>query len=74
MNQQIERIPYDRLISLATGAVRKVDDQGPRGITLCSIEEIEALAGVAALSGLLPVPEPKSVNETPMFKSRRAKK
>ena len=34
---------------LARGAVRKVDRDGVRGATMCSVEEIVAMAGVLAL-------------------------
>lgn len=34
---------------LARGAVRKVDREGVRGATMCSVEEIVAMAGVLAL-------------------------
>jgi len=63
-----------RVLSLARSAVDKIDGQGQRGITLCSVQEIEALAMVALMSGLLKRPVRRAdANETPMFKSRRAR-
>lgn len=60
------------MMRLAANGVAKVDLLGPRGTTLCSMDEITAMAGVVALSGLLPPPgDPVSVNETPIFKTRR---
>lgn len=56
----------------ARRAVDKIDAQGLRGATLLSLQEIEALAMIAALSGLLaPRAGAESVTETPMFKTRR---
>ncbi|MEL7098261.1 MAG: hypothetical protein AAGM84_05465 [Pseudomonadota bacterium] len=41
MTNAVARESIERL---ATRAVRKIDSQGQRGITLCSMEEIEAMA------------------------------
>lgn len=38
-------------IGLADRAVARIDRQGLRGVTLCSVAEIEAMALVIALSG-----------------------
>jgi hypothetical protein len=48
-----DRFTPAELRRLAGSAVAKVDLLGPRGTTLCTMEEVEALAVVAALSGLL---------------------
>jgi hypothetical protein len=62
------------MLKLAAKAVARVDQQGERGITLVTMDEIAALAGVAVLSGLLSGPDAApSVNETPIFKSVRMK-
>ena len=42
------------LYRLGASAVAKVDVMGPRGTTLCSMEEIEALAMLVVMSGILP--------------------
>lgn len=47
------RFTPEELQRLAGSAVAKVDLLGARGTTLCTMEEVEALAIIAALSGLL---------------------
>jgi len=72
MVEQPRRFTQDEMLRLAASGVHKIDLLGPRGTTLCSMNEIEAMAVVVALSGLLPIPgEAAGVNETPMFKTRR---
>lgn len=44
----------DELLRLASSGVAKVDLLGPRGTTLCTMDEIEAMAALIAISGLLP--------------------
>jgi hypothetical protein len=44
------------MIRLAASGVAKVDLLGERGTTLCSMEEIAAMAAVLAMSGVLPPP------------------
>ncbi len=62
----------EEMLRLAASGVSKVDLLGPRGTTLCSMDEIAAMAAVVAISGLLPPPgQTTSVNETSMFKTRR---
>lgn len=57
---------------LGRSAVDKVDQYGKRGLTLLSMQEIEALVMIAVLSGLLPAPGLQADLETnPKFKSRR---
>ena len=41
-------------IALARAAVRKVDQMGPRGITLVTMQEIEAMALMLVVLGLKP--------------------
>lgn len=61
-----ERWSKEELMRLAASGVAKVDLLGPRGTTLCSMDEIAAMAALVALSGLLPPPgKTGSVNETP---------
>lgn len=45
-----------QIIARARSGVAKVDLMGPRGTTLCSMEEIEAMAAVIVLSCVLPPP------------------
>lgn len=62
---QVDRVPYDELIRRARRGVNKIDLLGPRGTTLCSMQEIEAMACLVAMSGLLPLPGAEAeVNET----------
>lgn len=45
------------MLRLAAQGVAKVDLLGARGTTLCSMDEITAMAAVIALSGILPPPD-----------------
>lgn len=45
-----------RMLRLAAAGVAKFDLLGERGTTLCSMDEIAAMAAVIALSGILPPP------------------
>ena len=47
----------------AKSAVWKIDALGRRGATLCSIEEIEAMAMMLVASGQITQPEGRNVNE-----------
>lgn len=67
------RLTPERVGFLARRAVDRIDRDGARGITLCTMQEIEALAIVAAVSGLLPPRDGGAAGQTPMFKSRREK-
>jgi hypothetical protein len=48
------RFQPEELIQLASSGVAKVDLLGPRGTTLCTMDEIEAMAVLIAVGGLLP--------------------
>lgn len=48
-----ERWEFDEMLRLARKGVRRVDEQGTRGITLVNHEEIAAMAAVIVLSGAL---------------------
>lgn len=50
------RFTQEALLLTAARAVGKVDATGERGITMLSIDEIAAMAGVLALFGLRPIP------------------
>ncbi len=72
MKDDPRRFTHSEMLKLAAKAVARVDLQGIRGVTLVTMDEIAALASVAALSGLLPVQgEEAGVNETPIFKTVR---
>lgn len=49
-----DRFTFHELLRLAGSGVAKVDLLGPRGTTLCTMDEIEAMAALIAISGLLP--------------------
>ena len=51
-----ERFTEAEMLRLAAKAVHKIDLLGPRGTTLCTMDEIEAMAGVLVLSGALRQP------------------
>jgi hypothetical protein len=48
----IPRWSREEMIRLAASGVAKVDLLGPRGTTLCSMDEIAAMAAVCALHGV----------------------
>lgn len=48
-----DRWMKDELIAAARSGIGKIDALGVRGVTLCSMREIEAMAIVAATSSLL---------------------
>lgn len=52
-----ERFAESEMLRLAAKAVHKIDTLGPRGTTLCTMNEIEAMAGVLVASGALVPPE-----------------
>lgn len=58
MASDLKRFTHDEMLRLARNAVNKVDLLGPRGTTLCTMNEIDALVSVALLSGLLPNHKP----------------
>ena len=62
-------IPASEIGRRARSAVDKIDAQGVRGVTLRSMEEIEAMALVCALSGLLPPPPASNETQTPQSRS-----
>lgn len=51
---EITRWSRDEMMRLAASGVAKVDLLGPRGTTLCSMDEIAAMAAVCALNGVGP--------------------
>jgi hypothetical protein len=66
-----ERLTNDELMTRAARGLGKVDRHGPRGVTLVSFEEIEAMAGLLAVMGLVPI-YPGAQPHPPMFISTRA--
>lgn len=59
MTPTSERLSQTEIKALAKSAVGKIDTMGPRGVTLCSMDEIEALAVIAVQSGLLADGDPQ---------------
>lgn len=51
----VDRLTNDELMTRAARGLGKVDRLGPRGVTLVSFEEIEAMAGLLAEMGLVPI-------------------
>lgn len=51
---EITRWSREEMVRLAASGVAKVDLLGPRGTTLCSMDEIAAMAAVCALHGVGP--------------------
>lgn len=51
---EIDRWSREEMLRLAANGVAKVDLLGPRGTTLCSMDEIAAMAAVCALNGVGP--------------------
>jgi len=49
---EVTRWTCDEMIRLAASGVVKVDRLGPRGATLCSMDEVTAMAAVCALVGV----------------------
>ncbi|WP_121064690.1 hypothetical protein [Chachezhania antarctica] len=58
-----ERWELHEMMQKAARGLGKVDELGPRGTTLVSQEEIEAMAGTLALFGLVPIPPGAPVPE-----------
>lgn len=52
----IKRLEEPTILARAARAVGKIDTHGRRGITLCSADEIEAMALVLGCLGVVPVP------------------
>ncbi|MEO1950699.1 hypothetical protein [Thioclava sp.] len=50
-----DRLTNEELLTRAARGLGKVDLLGQRGITLVTAEEIEAMAGLLALFGLVPI-------------------
>lgn len=44
------------MLELAARGLGRIDAQGIRGVTLCSADEIAAMAGALVLFGLVPIP------------------
>lgn len=64
-----DRLITDELVTRAARGLGKVDLLGARGITLVNAEEIEAMAGLLAVMGLVPIypgaPVPETLFITP---------
>jgi hypothetical protein len=51
-----DRMTAEQMLIRAARGLGKVDALGLRGITLISVEEIEAMAALLAVFGLVPIP------------------
>lgn len=56
MQDDVRRFTRSEMLRLAARAVHKIDLLGPRGTTLCTMEEIEAMAALLVASDALPRP------------------
>ena len=61
-----------QMLRLAAAGVAKVDLLGERGTTLCSMDEIAAMAAVLALSGIIPPPDVLAHMADPIPKEEQA--
>lgn len=63
----IRRFTPDDLVQLSASAIAKIDLLGPEGTSHCTSDEVEAMATMIVLAGLLPAPLPvlSSLQETP---------
>ncbi|MAU46255.1 MAG: hypothetical protein GOVbin2371_15 [Prokaryotic dsDNA virus sp.] len=59
-----ERWTQNEMLILAARGLGKVDRDGPRGATLVSQQEVEAMAGALACFGLVPIPPGAAVPDT----------
>lgn len=70
-----ERFTMPEILSLAASGVSKIDLLGPRGTTLVTCDELEAMACVVVMSGVLPPPSERlAAGEIPQFRSIRSKR
>jgi hypothetical protein len=53
----------EEMLALAASGVAKVDLLGERGTTLCSMDEIAAMAALIAATGVLPPPHRRVIPE-----------
>ncbi|WP_386173183.1 hypothetical protein [Sulfitobacter sp. R86518] len=54
MTDHVKRFSEVEMVRLAASGVAKVDLLGPRGTTLCTMDEIEAMAAMIVAAGVLP--------------------
>lgn len=52
----IKPLTHGEITTRAGHALHKIDQWGPRGLSMVTYQEIEALAAVAALAGIAPLP------------------
>lgn len=61
-----ERMTQTELLTRAARGLGKVDALGLRGVTLVTMDEIEAMAGMLAHFGLVPIPPGGAVPQRPI--------
>lgn len=67
MIKPVQRLTNDELMNRAARALGKIDQHGPRGVTLVSFEKIEAMAGLLACLGLVPAYPGQAIPKTRFF-------
>lgn len=60
-----EPLTHTKIATRAGHALAKIDHMGQRGITMVTYAEVEALAIVAVLAGIQPLPLDQEITETP---------
>lgn len=58
-----DRMTEDEMLALAATGVGKVDYLGKRGVTLVTMDEIEAMAATLVCLGIKPILPPNSEQE-----------
>ena len=70
---EVARFTPEELIRLAGSAVAKIDLLGERGTTLCTCNEIEAMAVLVVMSGVLPG-HPSDPHRQPLYPEKERTK
>ena len=71
MSKEPIRLSTNELMTRAARGLGKIDKFGPRGVTLVSFEEIEAMAGLLACLGLVPIYPGKPAPELRFVTTRK---
>ena len=67
MNADLTRLTQQELLLRAARGLGKVDALGHRGVTLVTADEVEAMAGMLAVFGLIPIPPGGSAPRHPVI-------
>ena len=72
MAAETQRLTEAQILRRAATGLGKVDAYGLRGASLISMDEIEAMAALLALCGLIPIPPgPETRPQTTIIKKER---